>query len=56
VSLFTSSHQTLGGIGFDVSEFLTHDPYDESATSDIHDGPLPPSLDRVRNISSLDLA
>jgi len=36
-----------GGIGFDVADFLTHNPYDPSATSDIHDAPLPPKIDKA---------
>lgn len=34
-----------GGIGFDVSDFLTHYPYSDNET--IHDHPLPPKVDEV---------
>ncbi|CAE7587094.1 fadH, partial [Symbiodinium microadriaticum] len=36
-----------GGIGFDVAEFLTHNPYDERAVTDIHSTPLPAKVDNV---------
>jgi 2,4-dienoyl-CoA reductase (NADPH2) len=35
-----------GGIGFDVSEFLTHAPYSESSV-DVHETPLAPKVDEV---------
>jgi 2,4-dienoyl-CoA reductase (NADPH2) len=38
---------TTGGIGFDVSEFLTHAPYSESSI-DVHEAPLAPKVDQVR--------
>jgi hypothetical protein len=41
--------RSIGGIGFDVSEFLTHGCYDESK-SDIHDISLPKQVDRVSQI------
>lgn len=40
-------HYISGGIGFDVAEFLTHNPYREDVQSDIHDEPLPSHLDKV---------
>ena len=36
-----------GGIGYDVAEFLTHGPYDEHASTDIHSAPLPLEVDKV---------
>jgi hypothetical protein len=53
--LSLSQLRGLGGIGFDVSEFLTHHPYDESA-SDIHDQPLPAHVDKVSSSSTADTA
>lgn len=34
-----------GGIGYDVSEFLTHSPYDDNATSDVKSAPLSNDID-----------
>lgn len=36
---------TAGGIGYDMSDFLTHEPYDPNATTDVHDLQLPNELD-----------
>lgn len=40
------SFLTTGGIGFDVSEFLTHTPYSESSV-DVHEAALAPKIDQV---------
>ena len=37
-----------GGIGFDVSDFLTHYPYSDDET--LHDDPLPPKVDEVSDL------
>jgi hypothetical protein len=41
-------HLLIGGIGFDVSEYLTHAPYSEEDTVDVPQEPtLPSQVDTV---------